>query len=186
MGQRREERGWPLHADILELQPSQSWRLVIEDGRGKGVFGIVVRNLEDERLQNGNMDGGVESPKNVGTQLPLLRTEMEFAVAVRRVGEGIREVGQRTGEGLAYGKRGSIGAINECRGEVRCGHVDPAPEATTLESNVTPETADMGDRDPLEVDLETVLNLKLFGQVKEDFRQDLGGQARDGTKGIPS
>jgi len=80
--QGREKGGWPLHTDVLELQPSQSWRLIVEDRRGEGVLGIVVRNLEHERLQYGSMDGRVEDPENIGSQLPLLRVEMEFAITV--------------------------------------------------------------------------------------------------------
>ena len=38
-----------------------------------------------------------------------------------------------------------------------------------LESDVAPKVTDMGDGDPLEVDLETVLSLKLLGQHEEDF-----------------
>ena len=44
-----------------------------------------------------------------------------------------------------------------------------------LERRVTPETADVGDGDPLEVDLETVRSLELLGQIEEDFGQDLRG-----------
>ena len=175
MGQGREKGGWPLHTDVLELQPCQSWRLVIEDRGGKGVLGVVVRDLEHERLQNRSMDRRVEDLENIGSQLTLLRTKVELAVTVRRIGESRRELGQRSGEGLTDGKRGSFRAVNEHPGTVRLGHVDLAPETTMLESNVTPETTDVGEGDPLEIDLETVLSLKLLGQIKEDFGQDLRG-----------
>ena len=65
--------------------------------------------------------------------------------------------------------------INEFPGAVRVGDINLAPEATMLESNVTPEATDVGDGDPLEVDLETFLSLKLLSQVEEDFGEDLGG-----------
>jgi len=108
MGQRREKRGRPLHADVLELQPGQGWCLVIEDRGGEGVLGIVVRNLEHERLQNRSVDRRIEDLENIGSQLPLLGAKMEFAITVRGVGEGIREIGQRTDEGLSDGERGSV------------------------------------------------------------------------------
>ena len=44
-----------------------------------------------------------------------------------------------------------------------------------LESNVAPKATDVGDGDPLEVDLETFLSLKLLGEVEEDFGEDLRG-----------
>ena len=44
-----------------------------------------------------------------------------------------------------------------------------------LESDVAPKVADMGNGDPLEVDLETVLSLKLLCQDEEDLGQDLRG-----------
>jgi hypothetical protein len=70
MCQGREKGGWPLHTDVLELQPGQSWRLIIEDGRGECVLGIVVRYLEYEGLQNRSMDRRVEDLENVGSELP--------------------------------------------------------------------------------------------------------------------
>lgn len=175
MGQRREEGGWPLHADVLELQPRQGWCLVIEEGRGKGVLGIVVRNLEDEGLQDGSMDRRVEDLENIGSQLAVLRTEMEFTITMRRIGEGIGEIGQGADEGVSDGKRGAVRAVNAFEGAARVCHIDLAPEATMLESNVAPKAADVGDRDPFEVDLETVLGLKLVGEVKEDLGEDLWG-----------
>jgi len=82
MRQGREKGGWPLHTDVLELQPSQSRRLIIEHRRGEGVLGIVVRNLEHERFQYGSMDRRVEDSENIGSQLSLLCMEMEFSVTV--------------------------------------------------------------------------------------------------------
>ena len=117
----------------------------------------------------------VEDLENVGSQLSVLRAKMELAVTVRGVGESRRELGQRSGEGLTDGKRGSFRAVNEHPGTVRFGHVDLAPKATMLESDVTPEATDVGEGDPLEIDLESVLSLKLLGQIKEDFGQDLRG-----------
>ena len=76
----REEGGWPFQADVLELQPGQSWRLVIEDGRGKRVLGVFVRYLECEGLQRGSMDRGVEDLENVESELPILGAEMEFTI----------------------------------------------------------------------------------------------------------
>lgn len=55
-----------------------------------------------------------------------------------------------------------------------------------LESDVAPESADTGDRDPLEVDLETVLSLELLGQHKEDLGQDLRGYTGDRTERVPA
>lgn len=174
MGQRREEGSWPVHTDVLELQPGQSWCLVIEDGGGKGVLGIVVRNLEDERLQDRSMDRRVEDLDNIRSQLSILGAKMELAITVRGVDEGIGEIGQRTDEGLSDRERGSVGAVNEFAGTVWGGHVDGAPEAAMLESNVAPDTTDVGDGEPPEVDLETFLGLELLSQVKEDLGQDLG------------
>jgi hypothetical protein len=51
---------------------------------------------------------------------------------------------------------------------------------------VAPEATDMSDRDPAEVDLETVLSLELLSRYEEDFRQDLRGQARDLAQRVPT
>ena len=118
MGQRREEGGRPLHTDVLKLQPGQDRCLVIEDCGRKGVLGIVVRNLEHERLQNRSMDRRVEDLENVGSQLSILRAKMEFAITVRGVDEGSGEVGQRTDKGLSDGERGSVGVIDKFAGAV--------------------------------------------------------------------
>ena len=53
---------------------------MIKYRRGEGVLGDVVRDLEYERLQNRSMNRRVESVENIGAQLPVLRTQMEFAV----------------------------------------------------------------------------------------------------------
>lgn len=67
MREGREKGGWPFQTDVLELQPSQSWRLIVEDRRGKCALGIIVRHLEYEGLQNRSMDGRVENLENVGS-----------------------------------------------------------------------------------------------------------------------
>ena len=159
---------------------------MIEERRGEGVLGIVIRDFEDERLQHWSMGRRVEDTENLRTQLPILGAEVEFTITVRGVGEGKGELGQGAGEGLPDGERGPIRAVNEFPGAVGVGYVDLAPETTMLESDVAPKTTDMGNRDPLEVDLETLLSLKLLGQIEEDFRQDLRGKTRDGTKRVPA
>jgi hypothetical protein len=76
----REKGGRPLQSDVLELQPSQSWRLVIEDGRGECVFGRAVRYFECEGLQNGSMNRGVEDLEKASSELTVLGADMEFTI----------------------------------------------------------------------------------------------------------
>jgi hypothetical protein len=82
MCQGREKGGRPLQTDVLELQPSQSWRFITEDRSGECVLGIVIRHLEYEGLQNRSMDGRVEDLENVGSQLAILGAEVEFPITV--------------------------------------------------------------------------------------------------------
>jgi len=121
------------------------------------------------------MDRRVEDLENVGSQLPLLGAEMEFTITVGGVDEGVREIGQGTDEGLTDGEGGPVGTVDEFRDAVGVGHVDLAPETTMLESDGAPDATDVGDGDPPEVDLETLLSLELLGEVEEDFGEDLGG-----------